>query len=215
MMQKRDLIGELRRFLHEARIERDAGVLVAVSGGRDSMALARAFMLLNGRSETPWRVHGAVVDHGLRKESAREASFAQGTLLHWGVGCETIRLSPPPRFAEGALAWAREQRYAALETIRNALGFRYVATAHHLDDQAETFLLRLVRGAAPATLVGMRPVQGALLRPLLAVRRADIDRFVKKHGVPFVDDPSNEDAAHPRARVRHELLPLLEAIGGT
>jgi tRNA(Ile)-lysidine synthase len=213
-MQRKDLIGELRRFLHDARIERDAGILLAVSGGRDSMALAKAFVLLNARSERPWRVHAAVVDHGLRAEAAKEARFVQSTLVRWGIGCETIRLTPPKRLPGGALAWAREGRYAGLEAIRSALRLSYVATAHHLDDQAETLLLRLVRGATPATLVGIRPVQGSLLRPLLGVRRRDVDVFVKKHGVPFVDDPSNDDPAHPRANVRHELLPLLERLGG-
>jgi tRNA(Ile)-lysidine synthase len=215
MPQPKDVVGELRRFLHEARIDREAGVLLAVSGGRDSMALAKAFVMLNAKSDKPWRVHAAAVDHGLREAAAKEAVFVQTTLVHWGMSCETVRLQPPKRMPLGTLAWAREGRYAALETIRNAFELRYVATAHHLDDQAETVLLRLVRGAAPATLGGMRPIQGALLRPLLSVRRDDIDRFVKKHGVPYVDDPSNRDPAHPRATVRHEILPLLERLGGS
>lgn len=214
MTQPRDVIGELRRFLHDTRIDRDAGILLAVSGGRDSMALAKAFVMLNAKSERPWRVHAAAVDHGLREDAAKEAAFVQSTLVHWGMSCETIRLQPPKRMPAGSLAWAREGRYSALETIRAAFQLRYVATAHHLDDQAETVLLRLVRGATPSTLAAMRPVQGGLLRPLLAVRREDIDRFVKKHGVPYVDDPSNADPAHPRALVRHEILPLLERLGG-
>ncbi len=213
-MQAKDLIGELRRVLHDACIERDAGLLLAVSGGRDSMALVKAFVLLNGTNANPWRLHGVVVDHGLRPEAAREARFVRDTLSQWGVPCETVKLRPPMRMERGALAWARDARYSALETVRRALGLRFVATAHHLDDLAETIVLRLVRGASPASLASMRREQGALLRPLLGVRRSDIDRFVRKHGVPYVDDPTNQDASHPRTRVRHEVMPLLQALGG-
>ena len=213
-MQPKDLIGELRRFLHDARVVRSAGILLAVSGGRDSMALAKAFTFLNARSDQPWHIHAAVVDHALRKGSAKEARFVRDTLLAWGVGCELVTLSPPKAMPQGALAWARDARYASLEALRRALQLAYVATAHHMDDQAETLILRLIRGAAPGSLGAMRPRQGALLRPLLGVRRADVDRFVKKHGVPYVDDPTNDDPGHPRTRVRREVMPLLQAIGG-
>jgi tRNA(Ile)-lysidine synthase len=213
-MQSKDLIGELRRVLHDAQIARDAGLLLAVSGGRDSMAMVKALVLLNRTSAQPWRLHGVVVNHGLRPEAAKEARFVRDTLSQWGVPCEVVKLQPPNHMDRGALAWARDARYAALETVRRALGLRYVATAHHLDDLAETMVLRLIRGASPASLASMKRAQGALLRPLLGVRRSDIDRFVKKHGVPYVDDPTNQDAAHPRTRVRQEVMPLLEALGG-
>jgi tRNA(Ile)-lysidine synthase len=214
MSQPRDPLGELRRFFHVRRIRPEEGVLLAVSGGRDSMTLAKAFALWRAREPRSWRIRAASIDHGLRPEAAKEARFVRNTLALWDIRTDMVKLEPPEKFPQGPLAWAREARYAALDQLCNKHELTYVVTAHHEDDLAETVLLRLIRSAAVQPLSAMHRGQRRRLRPFLSLRREDITRFAQKHGVPFYDDPSNVDPSHPRTRVRHELIPLLNQLAG-
>ncbi len=113
--------------------------------------------------------------------------------------------------AESAEAAGRRARYAVLERTRRELGARWIATAHHRDDQAETVLLRLLFGSGVEGLAGVRPVHGAVVRPLLALPRAELLAALAAAGLAAVDDPTNRDLAVPRNRVRHRLLPALAA----
>lgn len=178
-------------------------VLVAVSGGRDSV------VLLDLLCETAG-VHGArlelgTVDHGTRAGSAGDADFAAALGAARGL--------PVHRFALGLGAGAseatcREARYAALRSV----GAARVAVAHHRADQAETVLLRLLRGTGPAGLAAMRPRAGDLVRPLLGLDPGDLAAWAASRGLGWREDPSNGDPRHLRNRVRAELLPLLEAL---
>jgi tRNA(Ile)-lysidine synthase len=114
---------------------------------------------------------------------------------------------------EGPEAAARTARYAALREVAAELGARSILLAHHADDQAETLLLRLARGTGVTGLAGMAPRSGDLVRPLLRVRRDDLRAFVAAEGLPFVDDPMNDDLDVRRVRVRREVLPALGRIG--
>lgn len=171
---------------------------VAVSGGPDSMALldlvARAF---------PGRVEAATVDHGLRAASAAEAGMVADWCGQAGIAHATLH--PRGAVRGNVQSWARAQRYALLEEWRVARGLDWLLTAHHADDQLETLLMRLNRGAGVGGLAGVRARQGVVLRPLLGVRKADLLDYVEDRGLPHVADPSNSDPRFDRAALRTAL----------
>jgi tRNA(Ile)-lysidine synthase len=169
-------------------------VTCAVSGGADSMALA-ALAVAAGLRVTV--VH---VDHGLRTGSSAEAAIvrANAELLGTAFRAEQVHLTDGPNLE----ARAREARYAVLPAG--------VLTGHTADDQAETVLLRLLRGTGPTGLAAMRPDQ----HPLLALRRAETEQLCAHLGVAPFEDPSNDDDRFVRNRVRHEVVPLLDDVAG-
>ncbi|HEV2865493.1 MAG TPA: tRNA lysidine(34) synthetase TilS [Allosphingosinicella sp.] len=170
----------------------------AVSGGPDSLAL-----LLLAHAAFAERIEVATVDHGLRKASAGEAALVADHCRHLGVRHSTLRPEAP---IEGSVQTAaRAERYRLLEEWRSERGLDHVLTAHHADDQAETLLMRLNRGAGVAGLSGVRAVNGALLRPLLGWRRSELAAIVEEAGLAAVDDPSNADERFDRARLRARL----------
>jgi tRNA(Ile)-lysidine synthase len=189
------------------------GVAVAVSGGADSLALLHALRALAGPRR--WRLAVLTVDHGLRLGSAADAAFvadhAKGLGLPAVVRTLTAADLEPHRGA-GPEATARAARYAALWPAADELGCAWLATGHTLDDQAETVLLQLLRGAGPDGLAGMAVRSGRLLRPLLGVRRAETRACCAAAGLAWREDATNAGDAPLRNRVRHRLLPLLEEL---
>lgn len=171
---------------------------VAVSGGPDSMAL-----LLLALDAFPGRVEAATVDHGLRTESASEAALVADVCRILSVPHRILHPAAP--IAGSLQAAARAARYAALEQWRADRRIDWLLTAHHADDQLETLVMRLNRASGLAGLSGIRARQGRVLRPLLAVRRADLDALVAARGFAVVDDPSNRDPRFDRARIRAAL----------
>jgi tRNA(Ile)-lysidine synthase len=191
-----------------AAFERQRGrILVAVSGGADSVAL-----LLAAADVAPKRTGVASLDHGLRPESKEEVRRVAELAAERGLPFHGEALGVPP--GPGAEARARAARYAALERIARGHGYSAIATAHTADDQAETLLMRLGRGAALRGAAGIQPGRGLLIRPLLEVRRADTLALVSAAGLTAVQDPSNADPALFRARIRHQALPALLAATG-
>ena len=174
---------------------------IAVSGGPDSMALldlaARAF---------PGRVAAATVDHGLRPESTREAAMVGGWCAAHAIPHATLH--PATAVTGNVQNWARTQRYAALDGWRTAVGIDWVMTAHHADDQLETMLMRLNRGAGVGGLAGVRALTGQVIRPLLGYRKADLLAYAHARDLPFVEDPSNGDPRFDRAALRTMLEPV-------
>ena len=188
------------RFLRSFRAIAGPGtkrVGLAVSGGPDSLAL----LLL--ASETLDHVEAATVDHGLRPEAASEAKFVSGIARMLGVRHSTLTLPPKPK--GNTSAWARKNRYEVLERWADALDLDLILTAHHADDQLETMLMRLNRGAGVGGMAGIRPVRGRIARPLLGWRKAELVKLVADHGLDAVDDPSNHDDRYDRARLRKSL----------
>ncbi|NNC52844.1 MAG: tRNA lysidine(34) synthetase TilS [Erythrobacter sp.] len=183
--------------------EPEAKLGIALSGGPDSLAL-----LLLAASALPGRVEAATVDHGLREESAAEAAHCASTCAQLGLPHKTL----PVQLAEGnTQSRAREARYAALSDWATDRGIDTICTAHHRDDQVETLLMRLNRGSGLSGLAGVRAAglapQGGVvvLRPLLDWSREELASIVAASGFPAVTDPSNEDAAYDRVRMRKAL----------
>jgi tRNA(Ile)-lysidine synthase len=180
-------------------------LLAAVSGGADSVALAR----LLSAAGLGFRI--ATVDHMLRDESAADAAFVQALGSRLGVPVSTLRVDVKEVAARRG--WnledaARRVRYGFLTRTAKQVGATHVLTAHTLDDQAETVLLQLLRGSA--SLQGMRQVRGRVVRPLLGVAREEILEYLAELQQEFVTDSSNRDTRFQRSWVRHELLPLLQ-----
>lgn len=200
-----------RFFTREAPVAAGEGVLVAFSGGPDSCALLWGMAELARRREL--RLLAVHCDHGLDPGSNERACRAIDLAARLGVPCARVDLEVGAhrRPAESIEAAARRRRYLELERVRREQQARWLATAHHRDDQAETVLLRLLFGSGLAGLAGIRPRQGALVRPLLAIRRRSLAALLGAAGVAPLRDPTNEDLAVPRNRVRHLLLPHLAA----
>jgi len=184
---------------------RDAPVLVACSGGADSLALAAAAVAVRGRGA----VRGAVVDHGLQEGSAERAAATADLLERMGIPAAVHRVEVTG--PGGVEAAARRARYAALRAARPHPDSP-VLLGHTLDDQAETVLLGLGRGSGARSLAGMRPWDPPWCRPLLGVRRAVTRAACAAAGLPVWDDPHNADPRFTRVRLRHEVLPLLEEV---
>jgi tRNA(Ile)-lysidine synthase len=178
-------------------------VAVACSGGADSIALADAAIEVAGAP----RVAVLTIDHGLAEGSARVA----GEVAAWarGRGAEAIveHVVVPRRASIEAAA--RDARYAALERLADRLGAARVLVGHTARDQAETVLLRLLRGTGPAGLAGIAAVRGRFVRPLLALGRDATEAYVAARALPTWEDPMNDELRLTRVRVRREILPHL------
>ncbi len=192
------------------------GVLCAVSGGADSMALLHR--LWQRREETGVRLCAAHFEHGLRgEESLRDADFVSAWCAGRGIPC-VVEHGDVAAYAaghgRGVEEAARELRYAFLERTAAALGCRWIATAHTADDNAETVLLNLCRGTGAAGLAGIPPRRGNILRPLLDCTRAEVEEYLREYEIPHVEDSSNESDAYRRNLLRHKVMPVLRACNG-
>ncbi|HEV3015387.1 MAG TPA: tRNA lysidine(34) synthetase TilS, partial [Actinomycetota bacterium] len=189
------------------------GLALAVSGGADSLALLHVMRALAGPRR--WRLAVLTVDHGLRPGSAADAGFVVDHAKALGLPARLLTLAPgdlEPHRGAGPEGAARAARYGVLWPAADELGCAWLATGHTLDDQAETVLLQLLRGAGPDGLAGMTVRAGRLLRPLLGVRRAETRACCAAVGVEVREDPTNADQVALRNRVRRRLLPLLEEL---
>lgn len=199
-------------------------VLVACSGGPDSVALLHVLAMLRRDLGHEVAAHG--VDHGLRADAAAELSLVSSLCEKLGVPFEVTRV----KLAEGGnlQARAREARHVALQDAALRLDAQVIALGHTADDRAETLLLRLLRGSGPKGL-GVLPSRSPapfpptvgdsgtllardLIRPMIHARRSDVMAHLDRHALPCAQDPSNLDPRFSRVRVRREVLPLLEDI---
>ncbi len=187
-------------------------VVVGLSGGADSVALAAAL-----RAAGQWPIQLAHVDHGLRAEAGDDADFAAELARRWRLPFHLERIDTPAlarRWAVGIEEAARRGRYEALAAVAGRLGAAAVAVGHHADDQVETVLHRIVRGTHLRGLAGMPPRRPladgvTLIRPLLWARRWQLERFCRAQGLSWRTDRTNEQTEFTRNFIRHELLPLL------
>lgn len=196
-------------------------IVVGVSGGVDSVVLSH---LVKGRLKriSPARLHLAHLDHGLRgKDSIGDAEFVATFAKKLGVTATVERIAVGElagREGRNLEAVARRERYDFFLRVARTVGAGFVATGHTQSDQAETVLLRLLRGASPDGAAGILPERalgdGAVrvIRPLLDVTRADILDYADRHGIEFREDATNADLSFARNRLRHDILPRLEGI---
>lgn len=204
------VVEKIAAALVRAPVGRGELVLLGLSGGADSVALLHA--LLGLREPMGLRLAAAHLNHGLRgAESARDEAFVRELCAACGVALEVGQAAGLRPGLSNLEERARELRCAFLARTARQEGAAHIALAHHADDQAETVLLRLLRGAGAGGLRAMAPVgPGKLIRPMLELRRDEIAAYLEAIGARFVTDSSNFSPALDRNRVRHQLLPMLE-----
>jgi len=171
--------------------------------------------LLEGRARFGWTVCAAHLNHGLRPTARRDEDFVRDWCAGRGVPlsvgfCSVAELARAR--GQGVEETARDFRYAFLAGAAADMGCELIATGHHAGDDAETVLLNLVRGCGLRGLAGIPARRGNIVRPMLAVDRAEIMAWLEAHGVPHVEDETNGDVSYARNKVRHQLLPLLEEL---
>jgi tRNA(Ile)-lysidine synthase len=201
-------VAEVRHAVRRALADRPARVLVACSGGADSLALAAATAFEAPRAGVAAGLLS--VDHGLQAGS--DAQAGRAAALGYELGLDPVEVVRVAVGGDGGPEGAaRVARYAALEAAADGLD-ACLLLGHTLDDQAETVLLGLGRGSGPRSVAGMRPVDGRYRRPFLGVRRATTLAACAALGLPVWDDPHNSDLRFTRVRLRTEVLPLLDDV---
>lgn len=190
----------------------DAMLVVAVSGGPDSVALLH--VLAGLRTTLGVALHAVIVDHGLRpREVAGEIELVRSLAEQLGTGFEVVRVAAREKARRAGLSLehaARELRYEALRKEAARIGAAGIAVAHTADDQVEEILIRMLRGGGTMALSGMRTRSGDLLRPFLETGKKDVLAYLADRNLGFCTDSSNADMRFLRNRVRHRLLPYLE-----
>jgi len=205
----------VRRTVERYGMEEDCrGLILAVSGGSDSMAMLRWY----AERSLPFSVTVAHVHHGLRKDSDEEAEMVKDFCAQKGIPLRICHLQvrDARRKGETTESAARRLRYEFFRAVAKEREATHIATGHTENDQAETVLLHLIHGAGPRGLCGIRPLRKegelTLIRPLLAVKKEETEAYCRENGVPYAEDPSNRDPIYTRNRIRHEILPALEKI---
>lgn len=195
-----------------ALIPPNARVLVAVSGGADSMCLLHILQALT--KEFPLYLCVCHVHHNLRgNEAEQDARQVEHYCKAYGLDFKLVRVDVPSLVASSGMSVeqaARTLRYQALRSVAAEYDCGCIATAHNRNDQAETFLINMLRGAALDGLSGMLPKQGDIIRPLLNIDRADIEHYCQGQQLMFCQDSTNTDCAYLRNDIRHHLLPYLK-----
>lgn len=207
-------MADIRRAVRESLQDLTEGdlVLVALSGGPDSLALAAGTAFEAPRAGL--RAGAIVIDHGLQADSAEVAERAAEQARSLGLEPVLVRRVQVGD-AGGPEAAARQARYAELMRVRRETGAAAILLGHTLDDQAETVLLGLARGSGAESLWGMHPVIGPMRRPLLQIRRATTHASCDDQGLEPWSDPHNSDDRYTRVRIRERVLPILdEELGG-
>ncbi len=206
------LVTRVQLFIQEhTLLSSDDHVVVGFSGGADSTALAAILeKLMHPLNFTLTLFH---LNHQLRgQESDRDECFvSEWSRIHGlPLRVERVDVAALRKKQGGSLEdIARSVRYRAMKSVAQELGARKIAVGHNMDDQAETVLLNLIRGSGMDGLRGMLPAREEIVRPLLHVRREEIESFLAEEGLPFVSDSSNRDLSITRNRIRHQLLPLI------
>ena len=203
------IVASVRQVLQEAGLKTDASLVVAASGGIDSTVLLD---VLDGLG---YRLYVAHLDHALRPNSAADSRFVADEAQRRGLPCSIERRDVGEYARTEGLSLeeaGRRLRYAFLDQVADRTGAQFIALGHHADDQAETVVLRLLRGSGATGLGGMAIArEGRYLRPLLRVRRAEIEEYARQRSLCYREDPSNRDLRFLRNRVRGELMPLLKS----
>lgn len=187
---------------------------IAVSGGSDSVALA--FLLTKGghKKNASERFVILHVDHGIRPESKEEYRFVRKLAARLGIPFKGIHAKVIKKRGESTEMAARRVRLAFFEKCMKGLKLDAIATGHHMDDLAETFLMRIRRTSGPEGLAGIREISRVgdirFVRPLLGCRDAELRAYLQKYGEEWREDASNDDTTIERNKIRHRIIPFLE-----
>ena len=201
------VVGSVRDSLESAGVGCTDAVLVACSGGADSSVLADVVMELS-RSGEVGLVTLVNIDHGLRRNTSADAAVVE-TLAELG-GAKFHRMVVNVDRNQASLEdAARQARYEALESALEFLGARWILTAHTASDQAETLMMRLIRGTGIVGLAAIPRTRDRIVRPLLDVTRAEVEQYREARDIGAIEDPSNSDRQFARNRMRHDILPML------
>lgn len=180
-------------------------VLLGVSGGIDSMVLLAGALRVAPAIDLT--IHVAHLDHGLRPSSGADADFVDAAARRAGLPCHRKTLMPPEN-GVNIEAWGRLERYRFFDEVCRAHDLDLVATAHTATDVAETLLMRLVSNKEPGTIAPLDPTRG-VVRPLITIPRAAIERYARQNAIEWREDPSNRSLDFLRNRIRHTLVPVL------
>lgn len=188
-----------------------AHIVVGVSGGADSMALLH---LLNGfAGEQGWSITAVHVHHGLRGEEAdRDRNFVQEICREWKIPCKVYYFDVSKEAKARGLGTEEAGRLLRYEAFEQERQGGMIAVAHNKNDQGETVLMRLCRGAGVSGLTGIRPVREFIIRPLLFCTRKEIEEYCQDKGLSYCEDSTNRENNYTRNRIRNQVLPLLEEI---
>lgn len=205
----KNVFQEIKKYIIPGRY------VLAVSGGIDSIALAHACANLQ-KKNSEYKFYVVHIEHGLReKESQRDADFVKQFCNEYNLQCKIEHVNVFERvkcLGESVEDAARKLRYGVLfKAMQDFVAMR-VLTAHHANDQAETLILRLVRGAGTKGLGAIHRDNGKILRPLLDCTRNDIDKYSKENNLQWVEDSSNNNIYFSRNYIRKEVLPLLQKL---
>ncbi|WP_353685018.1 tRNA lysidine(34) synthetase TilS [Thermodesulfovibrio sp. 3907-1M] len=210
-----DIIKKVKHTIEKYNmISMEDHILVGLSGGPDSVCLIQILHMLKPAYKL--KISAAYIDHGLRPEDVpKEIEFCKYL-------CESLNISfytqsiDVKSFAKNEKIniqeAARILRYGALEQISINIKAHKIAVAHNADDQAETVIMRLLRGAGPAGLSGIPPVRKKIIRPLIEVERAEIEKFLSEKNISYITDPSNESLKYLRNKIRKTLMPVVKSI---
>ena len=197
----------------------DARILVACSGGPDSMVVLEVLQYLKNHRKAAWTLGVTTVDHCIRSESAAELQMVESycknkNLPFWGIKKDIPAMAQARK--ESLETVGRCERYMWFNELAQREGFAYIVTAHHKDDQAETILAHVLRGAGLKGLTGMRVISHdytvPVVRPLLEITKSEILAYAHLRNVAYCTDSSNNDRQYNRNRIRHEVIPMLKSI---
>ncbi len=206
--------GKFEKMTEEHRMLGCSSVVVALSGGADSVVLLHLMKDACRKRQT--HLSCLHVHHGIRGDEAdRDAMFCQRLCEDWGIPLETVRFDVPAIAAEqkrGLEETARECRYGALSDYCRKNGVDRIATAHNADDNLETLLFHLIRGAGTTGGGGIAPIRGNIIRPILTCTKEEILGYAEENGIAYVTDSTNADPAYSRNYLRHRVIPMLREL---
>ena len=219
-MNVKELIRTINHTLKSHNLfPENSRILVACSGGPDSMALLYLLQDIATHRHTTYKIGVAIVDHCIRPESKEEVLWLQHQVEELGLPFysatfDVPRLSKEDKKSEETIG--RQVRYQWLNEIAQSEGYDYISVAHHKDDQAESILAHIIRGSGLNGLTGMSVVQSEyaipVVRPLLDVTKEDLLAYIGTKHISYCVDSTNEDVRYQRNRIRHRIIPELEAI---
>ncbi|MCD6449587.1 MAG: tRNA lysidine(34) synthetase TilS [Thermotogaceae bacterium] len=206
-----DVLKKVENFIKEKElIHSGEKVILAISGGMDSMVMLHMLKILS--KKICFDIHVAHLDHGIRKNSERDANFVKRICKEWNLKCTIERRNVNRKKGESLEEAARKVRYSYLREVKSKVDAKKIATAHHMLDLAETITYRILRGVGPLSIYSIRAKEGDLIRPLLILKREEIEKYAKEHGIPFVQDETNFDLTIRRNYIRHRIIPIMRTI---